>query len=186
MPRRQSCKLGAVTQIQEEREAESGKHSPKTRGRLHAAHHERRNEYLRLPSYKAAEDCARQSARAGCQETDRSSNPCGRKDELEKKEERRVPVARATWTTHSLMSGRPCGPVSLVGGKHGPRGERRAERCHRMSSIAPRRNQGRERWRPSPESSESQPLPPRQEAKIENRQIDTATAGMSTVQNCST
>ena len=60
---RQSCKLGAVTQIQEEREAESGKHSPKTCGRLHAAHHERRNEYLRLPSYKAAEDCARQLAR---------------------------------------------------------------------------------------------------------------------------
>ena len=141
-----------------------------------------------IVSTLGSELCETISERAGCQETARSSNPCGLGDALERarERERRVPVARATLTTHSLMSARPCGQVSLVGGKHGPRGEHRAERCHRMSSISPRRNQGRERWRPSPESSESQPLPHRQDAKIENRQIDTATAGMCTVQNCST
>ena len=77
-------------------------------------------------------------------ETARSSNPCGLGEALERARERRAPVARATLTTHGLMSARPCGKVSLVGGKHGPRGERRAERCFRIFSIAPRGNQGRD------------------------------------------
>ena len=54
---RQSCKLGAVSQIQkEEREEEREKHTPKTRKRLHLVHQKSGNECLRIPPYRVADE----------------------------------------------------------------------------------------------------------------------------------